>query len=618
LGWENGKNEKRKDAAIRSLSEVSGRGCFCEILREVPPEQEGDKKRMPEGIKIEIDMDRACAACCKKGATQNGLCLKCIAAGIKGGGGPCLGFADPGATGPDDMRQQVEDRVKREKTAAPGGVPARSGNGIDSKFIHECLGANELGDGTLYATVHRDVFIYCKNSQEWYEWAGHYWTRDNMNRSMPAVESVVKLYLDEYKRISNEIADLAASNSGDEEIKRKRGQQAQLLKRTNQLRGDRRRVACLKFAHTIDKPLAITGEEFDVKPMLFPCANGVIDLETGTLIPGCPGDYLSLSSPVPFLGINEPAMLWEQSLNEIFNGNNDLIAYLQRLFGYAMTGLVNEKVFPVMYGKTGWNGRSLIVETISHVMGDLAGSIPAEMLLSQRYSRSASGPAPDIMSLKGIRLAFASEIDEGQRFSASKIKWLTGKDELVGRHPHDKYQTRFQPTHKLFLMTNTQPQAPPNDKAFWWRLHLIPFNISFVNRDPQESSERRAILDLDQQILKEASGILAWLVRGCLLWQRHGLMPPREITEATEQYRRNEDMLADFIDECCIVEPGAKEKAAAMYARFVEWYHENIGKSEPSGTWFGKQLGMKYDKWKSEGVVMYRGIALGKQGGLDG
>ena len=513
------------------------------------------------------------------------------------GGGAAVGTGGPGAGG----------------DASESGAGGNGDPRITSKLIHECLFANELGDATLYATIYRDRFLYCKNTQEWFEWAGHYWQRDAMNRSLAAVEQVVDHYLAEYKRISGRIGDLVSAGEAEsaaEEIKRLRSQQASILKRATQLRADKRRTACLKFSHTIDNPIAITGEEFDDKPLLFPCANGVIDLESGLLKPGRPGDYLTMASPVPFLGIDAPAPLWEKTLMEIFGGNADLVTYLQRLFGYAMTGLVNEKVFPVLYGRTGWNGRSLIVETVSYVMGDLAGSIPAEMLLSQRYGKSSSGPAPDIMSLKGIRMAFASEIDEGQRFSASKIKWLTGKDELVGRNPHDKYQTRFSPTHKLFLMTNTQPQAPPNDKAFWWRLALIPFMISFVNRDPQEANERRAILDLDRQVLKESSGILSWLVRGCLLWQRDGLMPPREITEATEQYRRNEDMLADFIDECCIREPGAKEKASTLYARFIEWYHDNIGKSEPSGTWFGKQLGQKYDKWKTDGVVMYHGIAL--------
>jgi len=517
----------------------------------------------------------------------------------------------------DEIRKQVQDRVAQEAgTATP-----EEDSELTSQFIQECLFANEQGDGVLYATLFRDRFLYCKNTMEWYEWQGHSWKRDIMNRSLAAVELLVERYLGEYKALGGKISDLTAEAEVDNsrKIKRLSELQKQLLKRVSQLRADKRRTACLKFSHTIDDPLAITGEEFDNRPMLFPCANGVIDLETGRLHDGRPGDFLSLSSPVSFLGIDAPAPLWEKSIHEIFAGNEDLIAYLQRLFGYAMTGLVTEKVFPVLYGRTGWNGRSLIVETISKILGDMAGPIAAEMLLSTKYTKSAAGPSPDIMSLKGIRMAFASEVDEGHRFSASKIKWLTGKDSLVGRNPHDKYQTRFNPTHKLFLMTNTQPQAPPNDKAFWERLHLIPFTISFVTRDPQESYERPAIKDLDQQVLKEAPGILAWLVRGCLLYQKHGLKPPKEVTEATELYRRNEDLLADFIDECCVREPGAKAKSSSLYARFVDWYHDNIGKNEPSGTWFGKQLSQKYEKNKSEGVVMYHGIALaGDQGGLEG
>jgi putative DNA primase/helicase len=519
----------------------------------------------------------------------------------------------------EEIRKQVEERVAQEaaQTSPPDEPPK-----VTRKLINDCLFANELGDSILYSTLFRDQLLFSKNTQEWYEWAGHYWQRDIMSRSLAAVEEVVSHYLEEYKRLGQEIAQIAVSaTKGDgssEKIEKLKAKQDALLSRARQLRADRRRTSCLKFAHTTDNPLAIKGEEFDAQPWLFPCRNGVIDLQTGRLKPGRPCDYLSLSSKeVDFLDIDEPALLWEKSLLEIFNGNEDLVAYLQRLFGYAMTGLVNEKIFPVLYGRTGWNGRSLIIETISHVMGELAGPIPSEMLLSQKFSRSSSGPSPDIMSLKGIRLAFASEIDEGQRFSASKIKWLTGKDELVGRNPHDKYPTRFFPTHKLILMTNTQPSAPPNDKAFWERLHLIPFTISFVNRDPQEAHERRAILDLHQQILAESSGILSWLVRGCLLWQQHGLNPPKAITDATSKYHRDEDMLADFIDECCIREQGANVKASIIYAKFVDWFHDNIGKSEPSGTWFGKQLSQKYEKDKSNGVIIYHGITLKKDGEMD-
>lgn len=542
-------------------------------------------------VKITIDMDRNCSICGKPGATDSGMCLACAT---------------------DKLKKQVQDRVAEESAGIPA---ADDGQKIDSQFINQCLFSNSMGDGQLYAALFRDTFLFCKAQKEWYKWTGHYWKLDVMDEALAAVDEIALKYLEEYKRISERIADAVAAGADKDESNKLRKKCDKLLERVRQLRGDNRRTATLKFAHTIDHPVAIAGEEFDDKPMLFPCANGVIDLTTGKLKPGRPLDYLSLASPVEFKGIDEPAPLWEKSLAQIFNcdkedSDRSMVEYIQRLFGYAMTGLVQEKVFPVLYGKTGWNGRSLIVETISHVMGSLAGSIPSEMLLTQKFSKSSSGPSPDIMSLKGIRFAFASEIDEGQRFSAAKIKWLTGRDELQGRWPNDKRPVRFDPTHKLFVMTNTQPEAPPNDKAFWERLHLIPFDISFVNREPQDDHERRAILDLDRQILKEESGILAWLVRGCLLWQRDGLNPPYSILEASEEYRRREDLLADFIDECCIIEPGAKEKASKLYARFVTWYNANIGKKEWTGTRFGKQLTMKFSKTKSEGCLVYHGIAL--------
>lgn len=512
----------------------------------------------------------------------------------------------------DDIRQQVQERVAAEAAQ----IPADEEQKIDSKFIIECLYANSMGDGMLFAALFRDKFLYCKSQKEWYKWGGHCWKLDVMDEALAAVDCVAKKYLEEYKRTASEMAKLAATGTdAKEEINKLRGISNKLLERVRQLRGDNRRTACLKFAHTIENPLAISGEEFDNKPMLFPCANGVIDLETGKIKPGKPSDYLTLASPVEFTSIDEPAPLWEKSLLQIYNcdreeSDKSMVEYLQRLYGYSMTGLVQEKVFPVLYGKTGWNGRSLIVETISAVMGSLAGSIPSEMLLTQKFAKSSSGPSPDIMSLKGIRFAFASEIDEGQRFSAAKIKWLTGRDELQGRWPNDKRPIRFAPTHKLFVMTNVQPEAPPDDKAFWERLHLIPHDISFVNREPQDSYERRAIPTLDKQLENERSGILAWLVRGCLLWQRDGLNPPTQIMDVTEEYRRNEDTLADFIEECCILEPGAKEKGSKLYERFVKWYNANIGKKEWSGTKFGKRMSKKFSKNKSEGCNVYHGIAL--------
>ena len=506
--------------------------------------------------------------------------------------------------------QRVLDRIKQEAAQlAPLEKPPK----ITSKLIEECLFANVVGDAVLYATVNRDKFIYSKKAQEWYAWNTHYWEPDVMHESLVAVENIVPLYLAEFKRVSTELAELLATGEDVKSEKSKKliSKRDRLLSRAHQLRDDKRRTACLKFAHTIANGLAIKGDEFDLHPWLFPCKNGVIDLKRGDINPGNPRDYLSLASPIEFLGIDTPAPLWDKTLLEIFNGKVDMVDFLQRLFGYFMTGVIQEKIFPVLFGRSGFNGRSVIVEMISYVMGDLAAVIQSEMLLSQKFGKSSAGPSPDIMALKGVRMAFASEVDEGQRFSSAKIKWLTGNDSLVGRGLQEKKLTKFKPTHKLLLMTNSQPTAAAKDTPFWERMLLIPFEISFVNREPLERHERRANLNLAAELIKEAPGILAWLVRGCLFWQLYGLQPPLAVKEASAKYRQNEDMMGDFLDECCLREPTNKVQAAVIYQRFVDWYHLNIGKGDKlTGTWFGKQLSNYFEKTKINGLIYYLGVDL--------
>src|SRR4030042_2075494 len=80
-------------------------------------------------------------------------------------------------------------------------------------------------------------------------------------------------------------------------------------------------------------------------------------------------------------------------------------------------------------------------------------------LIFLKTTRSSAGPSPDIVDLKGLRMAFAAETEEGQRFSASRVKWLTGGDQLVGRNLNEKRQVRFDPTHTIFLLTNNKPSV---------------------------------------------------------------------------------------------------------------------------------------------------------------
>lgn len=503
-------------------------------------------------------------------------------------------------------RQQVEER-RRQAQEEMGSQENEAGSDLSSTFVMDCLQANELGDGMLFAAIHQGKFRYAKNLGEWFEWAGDYWQRDTMGNAYMACEDVARRYLQEREQISQQVAQ-AAGDGNENERQRLEALRGQLDKRINRLRSQRGRTNTLAFAHTCQGGLGIIGDELDSNPWLLAVENGVIDLRTGHLRSGHREDYVTMASSVPWEGIDAPAETWERALLEIFNNNQDLVDFMRRALGYALLGIHLEDVFLVLSGQ-GRNGKSLLVETVRWILGDLAGPIPAELLLDQGRARSSTGPSPDIMTLKGLRMAIASETDQGQRISPNQVKWLTGGDTLVGRHPHDKYLTSFSPTHTLFLLTNHKPHAPADDYAFWERVLLIPFELSFVDREPSSKNERRQDKHLKTKLRDEAPGILAWLVRGCLEYQKQGLNPPLAVKSATAEYRRDEDILADFLDECCIQGEKLEADASALYEEFETWFQKNVGKRVWSQRAFGRAMSKKFERIK-RGTYKYLGVGL--------
>lgn len=516
----------------------------------------------------------------------------------------------------NDYRKAVEARVKKEAEAMAAADKKKGAAGgdrhegkITSKFVQECLSANELGDGMLYAAIHKDKFLKNKSAECWMEWTGHHWEDDIRGKAVAAVENVALEFLKEAQKVGNEIG-LAVKNDEKESVTSLQKTQESIYKRVFRLRSDRGRVNCLKFAETNPvNALYITNEELDTNPILFGCRNGVVDLRTGELRAGRPDDYISKASPIEFPGIDTQAENWDIFLNEIFGGNKSMIDYIGRLFGYALTGLTVERFMPIFYGADGNNGKTTLIETMSHIMGSLAAPIQAEMLLDQGRTKSSGAASPEIAGLRGLRLAYAAETDQGRRFSISRVKWLIGSDTMVGRYLYEKRDVQFSPTHKLILLTNHKPDVSGDDNAFWEKIHLIPMEYSFVLRKPEKDHERPADKYLRQKLLDDAPGILAWAVRGCLQWQEKGLAAPPVVIEASKDYRRNEDLIQHWVDDCCYEIKGAETTARDLYDSFKKWWETNISRKTLSQKRFGGMLGKKFQRSKS-GTCRYFGVEL--------
>lgn len=508
----------------------------------------------------------------------------------------------------DAYRDKVNKRVDEEKSRGPGESDG-SDEGPPMDFIRKCFVSNEVGDSLLYNHIHQGRFAYNVISGRWMTWKNPHWVVDHDGASLAAAEGVVNQYLRWVVEIDERVRKVDKQEAG-KLLKRKTA----ILKRLDRLRTGRGRKSLLDCCATNSNPITVHPSQLDQQPWLFPCSNEVVDLRTGVSRPGRPEDYLTISSPIEWKGIDEPCPHWEEFLRSVLDGNQGVIDYLNRVFGYTITGLNLERLFLVFFGKHGQNGKGTIMEILYHVLGPLSGPIQSEMLMSQKFTRSSSGPSPDVMDLKGLRLAWASESEEGQSFAAGRIKLFSGGDIISARGINDKEVTKFLPTHVLFLLTNNLPHAPAHDNAFWERIKVIDFPFTFIRRRPTAKHERQADPNLLEKLKEESSGILAWLVRGCLAWQKEGLSPPAKVMDDSLKYRRTEDDLQDFIEQCCKVDqanPDLREPAAAMYARYKTWWADQSPSRPMSSKKFGDIMSRKgFERIKSNGKMVYVGISL--------
>jgi len=524
----------------------------------------------------------------------------------------------------EELLAQVAARVARE-AAAEVQTPSKKGE-ITPKDILAAAEEGQQGAAWLFARVNRDRFLFDHAAGLWHEWSGHSWTRDGIGEPVKALDEVSDLFRAKYDRISQGKADISAeiaaakaeligANDKDaigksikdlsDKDKILTRQQGSLLKAISALQFLGYRKQVIEFAAQGVGSLGYDGTGWDAAPMVLACPNGVLELKTGTFRPGRQDDFIKTACPTPY----EPdakAEAWEKFLLASFDGDADLVGYIRRLLGYAITGINNEHVLPVFWGE-GRNGKGTLLETLASVLGDYVGPVQAEMLLDQGRGRSSAGPSPDIMALRGRRLAWASETKEGRRLDSGRVKWLVGGDTLVGRPPYGRFEIRFAPTHTLILMTNNKPHAPADDFALWQRIHLIPFTLSFVDT-PQRPNERKRDRGLVARLRGEASGILNWLVRGALEWRREGLNPPVVVRDATDEYRRDEDTLQHFLDERCRIAAHASVGGNDFYDAYRRWCQENEIKPL-SGTNFGRKMSKLFNKEKV-GTVRYNGVGL--------
>lgn len=437
----------------------------------------------------------------------------------------------------------------------------------------------ELGTARRLVSKHGSDIKYVPERSKWLNWNDNHWQWDHDGSLMRNLAA--SSHLDIYAEGANAGAD------GKFHLDwARKCQTEQVVRKIVSLASD--------FS-SVRTPLnAIDGH-----PYLVGLDEGrsVVDLKSGASRPAVREDLVTRSLLSKGLGKSQDALIWKRFLNEIFLENDELIQWIQRFLGYALTGLNSEHIFLFAHG-LGANGKSVFINICLRIWKDYARVVQPETLMKQ--TRSPSGPTPDLARLVGARLAIATETEDGQQLGESLVKQLTGGDTITAR---DMYSPpfEFRPTLKFVVAGNHLPNIKGSDNGIWRRLKVLPFSRTFT---PKEQN-----LKLEEQLAEEAPHILAWLVEGYRMYVERGLGDiPTAMHAITEQYRKDEDVIGQWLAERTFA--SGTSLGSDLFVDFKQWT-ERSGFEKMSQQSFGRRLSERnVRKSHSRSGVVYHGLSL--------
>lgn len=329
-------------------------------------------------------------------------------------------------------------------------------------------------------------------------------------------------------------------------------------------------AACEKMLRAY---LDFKAENLNGNRLLLTCRSGTVDLRTGATRPHDPRDFITACAPTNHVpGARAPR--FELFLREIFKGDESVVAFAKRWFGYCITGETREHAMVFHIGEGG-NGKSKLIEALQHVLGPGYAGVGARSLLTS----GGKGASPEIADLLGRRMVTLTETNQDEAFNEGILKELTGGERLKARNLFEGY-FEFNPTHKLQVFTNNEPKIQGQDRGIWRRLFLMKYDVKYGRPHEIEVGIAQEIQDdeLDVKLAHEAEGILAWLVEGAREWYEGGLSPPPAVVAATQDYKARQDTVGQFLAERTARDPKGRVPLtggpASLYVAYKGWAAE--------------------------------------------
>ena len=457
--------------------------------------------------------------------------------------------------------------------------PLQQGNTPATDFATAEPG--DITAGRLFATVHQGKLLHVGQAGRWLVWDGTRWTWCACGEEIAAAKKIAAGTLQWASRLYSEDAE-----------KHKRRMAFAL-----RLQNLPRLEAMVELA--VSEPGMTVGHmyELDLDPWLLGVRNGVVNLKDGTLLAPDPAMKITRQAAAEYHP-ETTCPLWLHFLTQVFDGDADTVGFIQRALGYTLTGTTTEEVLFICYGG-GANGKSVFANVLSAILADYGQMAPPALLTVRRDGDA--GPRNDVARLCGARLVQVNELNQGDRLDEQVVKMLAGREMLSARFLHKEYFD-FWPTAKPWLRTNHRPVITGEDDGIWRRIMLIPFKRKFAEdeRDPW----------LESKLLKERDGILAWMVQGCLDWQRDKLKPSPLVRKESAIYRKESDLLGEFLDEKTEADPNERIEQLTAFSAWKTWADAN-GVRHGSKVSFTRKLSERgFSEARSNGMRYYAGLKL--------
>lgn len=357
--------------------------------------------------------------------------------------------------------------------------------------------------------------------------------------------------------------------------------------------------ATVKLAESVPE-IVVRAINLDADPMVLCTPGGIVDLHDGGIRPAQPSaDYHTRQTNVtPQFG---PMPRFEAFLQTTFGGTDETaerIRYIQKLLGIALIGEIRVQILPIFAG-SGANGKSALMDIAAGCLGTYAATMPENFLLESSKLEHST----EIMRLRGIRVAIASETRPDGKFNESRVKMLTGETRLSARGMRQDF-VDFTATHSIFLLLNHPPQVKNGGDSFWRRAR----KVDFLNVVP----EADRVEGLAEQIVEEEGpAILQWMIEGTQLYLEEGLSTPLSVEVSTLNYRAEEDHIDSFLQDCTSAAPEAAFTVTALYATYMGWCKKN-GEVPIASVALVRDLKsrMNLTPWRSKSARGYKGLLV--------